>query len=98
MLDQGPTYAPVRAIVRASHEHVDGSGYPHGLAGAQIPLGSRIVLAAESYLAMTSSGIYGGMLSAQDGLDRLRLDAGRIYDDAVVTALTAEIAAHAPAA
>jgi HD domain len=98
MLDQGPTHAPVRAIVRASHEHVDGSGYPHGLAGAEIPLGARILLAAESYLAMTSSGIYGGMLSAQDGLDRLRLDAGRIYDDAVVTALAAEIAAHAPAA
>jgi hypothetical protein len=94
MLDQGPTYAPVRAIVRASHEHVDGSGYPHRVAGGQIPLGARILLAAESYLAMTSSGIYGGMLDAQDGLDRLRLDAGRIYDPAVVAALAAEIAAH----
>jgi hypothetical protein len=94
MLDQGPTYAPVRAIVRASHEHVDGSGYPHGVAGERIPLGARILLAAESYLAMTSSGIYGGMLGTEDGLDRLRLDAGRIYDPAVVDALAAEIAAQ----
>jgi len=93
MLDQGPTYSPVRAIVRASHEHVDGSGYPHGLAGAEIPLGARILLAAESYLAMTSSGIYGGMLAAEDGLERLQLDAGRIYDGAVVAALAAEISA-----
>jgi hypothetical protein len=98
MLDQGATYAPVRAIVRASHEHVDGSGYPHGLAAEQIPLGARVLLAAESYLAMTSSGIYGGMLSPDDGLERLRLDAGRIYDLAVVAALAAEIAAHDAAA
>jgi hypothetical protein len=91
-LDQGPTHAPVRAIVRASHEHVDGSGYPHGLAGEHIPLGARILLAAESYLAMTSSGVYGGMLTAEDALDRLRLDEGRIYDPAVVAALAAETA------
>ena len=94
MLDQGPVYAPVRAIVRASHEHVDGSGYPHGLAAEAIPLGARILLASESYLAMTSSGIYGGMLAAEDALDRLRLDSGRIYDPAVVDALAAEVAAH----
>ena len=53
MLDPAPAFAPVRAIVRASHEHIDGSGYPHHLAGEQIPLGARILLAVESYLAMT---------------------------------------------
>jgi HD domain len=95
MLDQGPAHAPVRAIVRASHEHVDGSGYPHGIAGEEIPLGARILLAVESYLAITSTGIYGGMLSAQDGLERLQLDAGRIYDADVVAALAAEIASAA---
>jgi HD domain len=92
MLDQGPTYAPVRAIVRASHEHMDGSGYPHRLAGVDIPLGARILLAAESYLAMTSEYPYGGMLSPEDGLERLQLGAGRIYDGAVVAALAAELA------
>jgi hypothetical protein len=98
LLDQGPEHAPVRAIVRASHEHVDGSGYPHGLAGADIPLGARILLAAESYLAMTSSGIYGGLLAPEDGIERLAHDAGRIYDGAVVAALAAELAAPPAAA
>ncbi len=94
MLDPAPAFAPVRAIVRASHEHVDGSGYPHRLAGEAIPRGSRILLAVESYLAMTSDHSYGGMLTPQDGLERLELDAGRIYDPAVVAALRAEVGAQ----
>ncbi|HEY3763564.1 MAG TPA: HD domain-containing phosphohydrolase [Gaiellales bacterium] len=98
MLDPAPAFAPVRAIVRASHEHFDGSGYPHRLAGEAIPRGSRILLAVESYLAMTSDHSYGGMLTPQDGLERLELDAGRIYDPAVVAALRAEVGAQSHAA
>ena len=41
---------------------------------------------------------FGGLLSEQDSLDRIKLGAGRIYDPAVVAALAAEIAAEAPAA
>jgi hypothetical protein len=93
MLDPAPAFAPVRAIVRASHEHIDGSGYPHHLAGERIPLGSRILLAVESYLAMTAEHPYGGMLSPEDGLERIRQDAGCIYDPRVVAALTALVTA-----
>ena len=63
MLDPAPAFARVREIVRASHEHLDGSGYPHGLTADRIPLGARILLAVESYLAMTGERRYGGMLS-----------------------------------
>jgi HD domain len=91
MLDPDPAFAGVRAIVRASHEHIDGSGYPHRLAGEEIPLGARILLAVESYLAMTAEYPYGGMLSPEDGLERIELGAGGIYDPRVVAALRAEL-------
>jgi len=98
MLDPAPAFAPVRAIVRASHEHIDGSGYPHNLAGERIPLGSRILLAVESYLAMTAELPYGGMLSPEDGLERIRAGAGSIYDPQVVAALHAAVAPDIAAA
>ena len=50
-----PELAPLAPIVRHEHEHWDGSGYPDGLAGTQIPIGSRIVLACDAYAAMTNS-------------------------------------------
>jgi HD-GYP domain-containing protein (c-di-GMP phosphodiesterase class II) len=98
MLDPAPAFARVREIVRASHEHLDGSGYPHGLVGERIPTGARILLAVESYLAMAGERSFGGLLSEQDSLDRIKLGAGRIYDPAVVAALAAEVAPPAPAA
>ena len=98
MLDPAPAFARVREIVRASHEHLDGSGYPHGLKADRIPIGARILLAVESYLAMAGERAFGGLLTEQDSLDRIRLGAGRIYDPAVVAALTAEVAPPAPSA
>ncbi|HKV66646.1 MAG TPA: HD domain-containing phosphohydrolase, partial [Gaiellales bacterium] len=98
MLDPAPAFARVREIVRASHEHLDGSGYPHGLVGDRIPMGARILLAVESYLAMAGERSFGGLLSEQDSLDRVKLGAGRIYDPAVVAALAAEVGPEAPAA
>jgi len=98
MLDPAPAFARVREIVRASHEHLDGSGYPHGLQGDRIPVGARILLAVESYMAMAGEHGFGGLLSEQDSLDRIKLGAGRIYDPAVVAALAAEIRLQTPAA
>ncbi len=92
MLDPAPAFARVREIVRTSHEHLDGSGYPHGLKADRIPIGARILLAVESYVAMAGERAFGGLLTEQDSLDRIRLGAGRVYDPAVVAALTAEIA------
>jgi hypothetical protein len=91
MLDQSPAFARVRTTVRASHEHMDGSGYPHGLSADRIPVGARILLAAETFLAMAHGPAYGGLLTAEDSLARIRQDAGRIYDPAVVEALAAEV-------
>jgi HD domain len=94
MLDSRPDLDRVRATVRASHEHLDGTGYPHGLAGDAIPVESRILLAVESFLAMTRDHPYGGILSPAEGLDRIRARAGSIYDPTVVSALASEVGAE----
>jgi hypothetical protein len=86
MLGTSPLFANVRAIVRASHEHVDGSGYPLGLSGDDIPVGARILLVAESYLAMIFGRTYHRSPHDQP-LDELRRDVGLRYDGRVVDAL-----------
>ena len=60
---RGAGDAAVAEIVRSSHERWDGGGYPDGLAGEEIPLGSRIVAVCDSYDAMTTSRPYRGAMS-----------------------------------
>ena len=54
ILSAAPALLPVAKLVRASHEHWDGSGYPDGLAGEAIPLGARIVAVCDAFDAMTT--------------------------------------------
>ena len=49
---------PVDVWIRHHHEHWDGSGYPHGLAGEEIPFGSRVILVADAYDAITTERSY----------------------------------------
>ncbi len=92
LLGGGPELDDVRDAIRASHEHLDGSGYPRGLSGDEVPLGSRILLAVESYLAMTQERPYRELLGLGDAVSELRAYAGRIYDPAVVEALASVLA------
>jgi two-component system, cell cycle response regulator len=86
-------------LVRSSHERVDGRGYPDGLAAADIPLGSRIILVADAFDAMRSERSYGSALSEADALAELRRCAGSQFDAAVVSAFERVIARQAvPAA
>ena len=55
---QGLAVDPVDRWILHHHEHWDGSGYPHGLAGEDIPIGSRIILVADAFDAITSDRIY----------------------------------------
>jgi hypothetical protein len=97
MLGPSPLFADVREIVRASHEHWDGGGYPHGRRGEEIPLGARILLAAEAYLAIRGAGSYHDPARPADPIAELRAEAGARYDAQVVEAL-AEAVAAAPVA
>jgi diguanylate cyclase (GGDEF)-like protein len=82
-----PQLAPLAPIVRHEHEHWDGSGYPDGLSGAQIPVGSRIILACDAYAAMTTERPYRSALSEADAMAELRARAGTQFDPQVVDAL-----------
>ena len=78
-------------LVRHEHERWDGRGYPDGLAGDEIPLGSRIVFACDALHAMTSDRPYRTALPHEVALAELRRHAGTQFDPTVVEALLAEV-------
>jgi HD-GYP domain-containing protein (c-di-GMP phosphodiesterase class II) len=86
--------AQAAAWIRHSHERVDGTGYPDGLRGADIPLPSRMLLVADAYDSMTSERPYGIPLPPEVALAELQLGAGRQFDARCVAALAAHLADH----
>ena len=78
----------VARIVRHEHEWFDGSGYPDGLVGEAIPLGSRIILACDAYHAMTSDRPYRAGMEVGEALAELRRCLGAQFDPRIVDALT----------
>jgi putative nucleotidyltransferase with HDIG domain len=81
------------AIVRNHHERPDGLGYPAGLRGDDIPLGSRIVMVADAYDAMTSDRPYRRAMEPARAVAELGKHAGTQFDSAVVAALERLVAA-----
>jgi HD-GYP domain-containing protein (c-di-GMP phosphodiesterase class II) len=77
----------VRRIVRSAHEHFDGTGYPDGLAGEEIPIESRIVLVCDAYHAMTTDRPYRRSIGAEEAKVQLRDGSGTQFDPSVVAAL-----------
>jgi diguanylate cyclase (GGDEF)-like protein/putative nucleotidyltransferase with HDIG domain len=86
-----PGLGGVARIVRHEHERWDGGGYPDGLAGDDIPVGARIILAADAYHAMTSDRPYREAMSHADALDELVRGAGSQFDPAVVEILVGQL-------
>jgi two-component system, cell cycle response regulator len=84
--------AVVGRLVRASHERWDGSGYPDGLRGEEIPLGARIITICDSYDAMTHARPYRPARSVSEALAELRHGAGRRFDPALVAVFLSELA------
>jgi putative nucleotidyltransferase with HDIG domain len=76
----------VRTMVRHDHEHFDGTGYPDGLAGERIPIGSRIILVVDGYHAMTSYRPYRKALSEADARAELARHSGTQFDPDIVAA------------
>jgi putative nucleotidyltransferase with HDIG domain len=92
ILSADPGLRPIAGLVRSSHERWDGTGYPDGLRGEQIPLGARIITICDAYDAMTSDRPYRPARPAADALAELRRGAGRRYDPRIVPVFVAAIA------
>jgi diguanylate cyclase (GGDEF)-like protein len=83
----GMDIRPVDVWIKHHHEHWDGSGYPHGLAGEEIPFGSRLILVADAYDAITTDRSYREATSPDEAIAELRRNAGIQFDPKVVAAL-----------
>jgi putative nucleotidyltransferase with HDIG domain len=75
---------PVGTIVLFHHERWDGTGYPQGLEGSQIPVASRIIAVCDAYHAMTSDRPYRRALSTEHATWELAAEAGSQFDPALV--------------
>jgi putative nucleotidyltransferase with HDIG domain len=93
MLDKvGGGMTDVGQIVRASHEHWDGGGYPDGKSGAAVPLPARIVAVADAFNSITTTRPYRRAQSPEAAVKELRACAGTQFDPQVVDALLAVLA------
>jgi putative nucleotidyltransferase with HDIG domain len=80
---------PVVPIVRSHHEKWDGSGYPYGLQGEEIPIGARILSVVDCLDALASDRQYRKALPLDEAMARVAAEAGTAFDPAVVRALQA---------
>lgn len=92
ILGVSPALNFVAQLVRSSHEAVDGTGYPDGLSGEDIPLGARIVAVCDAFDAMISERPYRGAMSVEEAVAELKRCAGTQFDAAVVEAFTSDLA------
>lgn len=98
ILEPSTALRPLVPLVLHHHENYDGSGYPEGLSGDGIPLGSRIIIVADAYEAMTSDRIYRKAIGHDKALEQLNKYKGVQFDPAAVRALESTIAKRGPGA
>ena len=84
ILKRVPFLRPASSIVRHHHERYDGTGYPDGLAGAQIPLGARFFTVADTLDAMTSDRFYRKAPGFQAAREEIRRCSGKQFDPQIV--------------
>jgi diguanylate cyclase (GGDEF)-like protein len=96
ILEQASSLREAIPVVLHHHERFNGGGYPHGLRGAEIPLGARIVAVADAYHAMVHDRPYSVALSHDDAIAELRRNAGTQFDPDVVEVFCSIYAAEVP--
>lgn len=78
---------PVAPIVRAHHEKWDGTGYPSGLSGEEIPIGARILSAVDCLDALASDRPYRRAVPLDEAMRKVAVEAGRSFDPKVIEVL-----------
>lgn len=94
MMNRGRFRPEAQTAVLHHHEHMDGSGYPSGLIGNDIPIGARIIAACDSYVALTTPRPHRQAFHPSQAAAILAQGAGSAYDPAVVNALLSVLAEH----
>ncbi len=98
ILEPSAALRPLVPIVLHHHENFDGSGYPEGLKGEEIPIGSRIMIVADAYEAMTSDRIYRKAIGHESAMEQLNKYKGGQFDPRIVRALHEVVRKRGPAA
>ena len=98
ILEPSASLKPLVPLILHHHENFDGSGYPDGLKGDDIPLGSRIIIIADAYEAMTSDRIYRKAIGHERAMEQLNRYKGVQFDPAIVRALEKLIHKRGPTA
>jgi len=88
ILSEVPMYKHLAHIVHTHHERYDGSGYPKGLKGKEIPLAARIMILADTFDAMTTSRIYKVRKSVSEALKEIKKLSGIWYDPDIIESAT----------
>lgn len=96
MLEESPVLRSIAPIVRAHHEHIDGSGYPLGLHGSQIPPLARLLSVCDGYDAMINSREYRRSVGVEEALFKMEQLAGFRWDRRVVETLVRWARTHPP--
>lgn len=84
-------YREIADFILFHHERYDGSGYPDGLSGDEIPLASRIIAVADSYDAMTNNRSYRNKMNVEDALFELNKYSGILYDSTIIRTFVNEV-------
>jgi diguanylate cyclase (GGDEF)-like protein len=92
VLEAAPALGQVAALVRSTHERWDGSGYPDGRAGRDIPLGSRVILICDAYGAMTEGRPYRPAMGSEQAVEELEAGAGTQFDPELVRTFAERVA------
>lgn len=89
VLSKISNFTEILDLVLCHHEHFDGSGYPNGLVGNQIPFGAQIILVSDAFDAMTSKRAYRDAMTSSRALEILKENAGtQFHPDIVNVALS----------
>jgi two-component system, cell cycle response regulator len=84
ILSASPALQGIGAIVRSTHERWDGTGYPDGLEGSEIPLAARIIAVCDAFASTTSARLYRNAISPSEALAELRRCASSQFDPEIV--------------